>query len=218
MSTWTERAKAHFSKSPGGGTAKTAETPLDSVNDHENGTAETAKTPLSAVLAVRDGGLSEKRMFLDGAANDHGKRAANDPAKPRPVDWGPGTEPPADVQARLRAKSLALDAKQAGMPAADPDRASWPHSEAWNEAETALFSKRLLAFAGKGLHMSEAEALADKLVIRDRDQHDRRLCLECRNCLQSRCTNWRAAGLGQPGLPATLVGVLQRCGGFRPWE
>ena len=121
--------------------------------------------------------------------------------------------------ARLQAKSLAADLRaEEKFPAADPDRWCWPNGPAWNETEAALFSKRLLAFAGKGLHLADAEALADKLVNRDRDQDDRRLCLECSNCQQGRCTRWQAAGIGQAQIPAGMRTTLQRCVAFRTWE
>ena len=141
--------------------------------------------------------------------------AANDPAKPWQADWGPGTEPPADVQARLRAKSLASDAEQAGASAADPDRACWPYTAAWTESEIGHYARRLLSFAGRGVEMSTAEALADRLVGRDRDADDRHLCLECTGMQQGRCTHWRATGLGQPGIPAGMATTLQRCEVFR---
>ena len=136
--------------------------------------------------------------------------AANDPAKPWQADWGDGGNPPAEVQARLQAKSQAADARLAGTPAADPDRACWPYSDAWTETEIGRYARRLLSFAGRGVEMSTAEALADKLVGRDRDQDERRMCLECSNCQQGRCTRWRAAGLGQPAIPGDLMTMLQR--------
>lgn len=54
-----------------------------------------------------------------------------------------------------------------------------------------------------------------KLLIRDREHDDRRMCLEC-SCLTGgmggwRCTAFRQRGAREPGLPADLVGMLQRC-------
>ena len=82
----------------------------------------------------------------------------------------------------------------------DPDRWCWPHSSAMNGAEIDTFTKRRSLFTGKGISQDEAEAVADKLVLRDRDLDDRRLCLECSN-LQShwagawRCGDWQWAGI-----------------------
>lgn len=105
----------------------------------------------------------------------------------------------------------------------DPDRWCWPHSSAMNGAEIDTFAARLHQFTDKGLTRSDGEALADKLVLRDREQDDRRACLECRHFAGHgagswRCGNWQAAGVAirsrDAQLPADLVVQLQRCDGF----
>lgn len=48
-----------------------------------------------------------------------------------------------------------------------------------NTAEIDAFTARLARFTDKGLSLDNTEALADKLVTRDRDNDSRRLCLEC---------------------------------------
>lgn len=100
----------------------------------------------------------------------------------------------------------------------DPDRHSWPHTTAMNTAEIGAFTERLHLFTRHGLDYTEAETLADGLVARDRDQDDRRLCLEClhlRGCDTSwTCNQWRRAGLAVSGVPAEVVKLLQRCEGF----
>ena len=100
----------------------------------------------------------------------------------------------------------------------DSDRWCWPHSSAMNTAEIDTFTQRLHQFIRRGLAEPEAEALADKLVMRDRDLDDRRLCLECLNIKSGggrwACIQWRRAGLGAPGFPADLVRQLQRCDSF----
>ncbi|MCX8018432.1 MAG: hypothetical protein N2690_11115, partial [Rhodocyclaceae bacterium] len=61
-----------------------------------------------------------------------------------------------------------------------------------------------------------AEALAERLLIRDREADDRRLCIECRN-LAGGPGRWRCTGGGSaPGsVPADMVvRLLQRCDGF----
>lgn len=76
---------------------------------------------------------------------------------------------------------------------------------------TALFNRR-------GLAALDAELLADKLVTRDREADERRLCLECSHLSRVggwRCAQWQRAGLGAPGVPAGLQLVLQRCDGFK---
>ncbi|KRD55154.1 hypothetical protein ASE52_02425 [Acidovorax sp. Root275] len=91
-----------------------------------------------------------------------------------------------------------------------------------NTAEIDTFTARLARFTDKGLTLDDAEALADKLVTRDRDNDNRRLCLECAHlqCVNSwRCSNWKQAAIGtraaDAGLAHGLVVMLQHCTGFK---
>ena len=130
---------------------------------------------------------------------------------------------PSAAPDRLRAASLALDTLilASGM-ATDPDRWCWPHSDAMNTAEIDTFTARLSRFTDRGLIVVFAESLADKLVIRDREGDDRRLCLECQHLAGSagswRCGNWKQAGIARRAGDARLardeVTILRRCGGF----
>jgi len=112
----------------------------------------------------------------------------------------------------------------ANYPAPDSDRWCWPHSSAMNGAEIETFSARLTRFTDKGLRLDDADDLVDKLVRRDRDLDDRRLCLECIHLAgQSgaawHCKNWQRAGVAlrarDAQLATALVLQLQRCEGFR---
>ena len=105
----------------------------------------------------------------------------------------------------------------------NPDRWCWPQSSAMNGTEIDMFAARLHRFTDKGLSQTDGEALADKLVLRDRDQDERRVCLECKNFAGHgagswRCRNWQATGIAirsrDAQLPADLVVQLRRCGGF----
>jgi hypothetical protein len=105
----------------------------------------------------------------------------------------------------------------------NPDRWCWPHSSAMNGVEIDTFAARLHQFTDKGLARNDGETLADKLVLRDRDQDDRRVCLECKHFAGHgagswRCGNWQAASVAirsrDAQLPADLVMQLQRCDGF----
>ena len=115
------------------------------------------------------------------------------------------------------------DSQAANDPApevpADPDRWCWPYSDAMNTGEIDVFTMRLARFTDKGLSLDDSEALADKLVLRDRESDDRRLCLECAylsgRAGAMRCAQWQRAGLGAAGAPAGLHLVLQRCDGFK---
>ena len=105
----------------------------------------------------------------------------------------------------------------------DPDRWCWPHSSAMNGAEIDTFAARRHRFADKGRPRDAAEALADNLVLRDREKDDRRVCFECKSFtghgpLSWRCANWEVSGVAirsiDAQLPADLVTQLQRCDGF----
>jgi hypothetical protein len=105
----------------------------------------------------------------------------------------------------------------------DPDRWCWPRSSAMNGVEIGTFETRLHKFTEKGLVRKDGEVLADKLVLRDRESDDRRVCLECKHFAGHgagswRCGNWQAAGVAirsrDAQLPFDLVVQLQRCDGF----
>lgn len=145
--------------------------------------------------------------------------SADDCAAPWRVSVAPGTS--SDVLARLRAASLALDRKQASLPIEPPDAWCWPHSSAMNGAEIDTFLARVKEFIEQGLSQDDAEHLADKLVIRDREGGSRRSCLECAHLRQVggwRCGNWKQAGVASRArdaqLPGALVQLLQHCPGF----
>jgi hypothetical protein len=116
------------------------------------------------------------------------------------------------------------DSPAANDPAPDPDRWAWPHSQAITGAEINTFTARLHHFTGCGMADTDAETLADKLVTRDRESDDRRLCLECahmagQGAVAMRCTNWQRAGVAVQARDARLSGALahrlQRCDGFK---
>lgn len=105
------------------------------------------------------------------------------------------------------------------VPVTDPDLWCWPHTQAMNSNEVNIFMARLARFTARGLGHDEAERQVDALVIRDRKDDDRQLCLEC-TYLQGfgrwRCGNWRRSGMASDGLAFEFVLMLQRCPGFSP--
>lgn len=88
---------------------------------------------------------------------------------------------------------------------------TWPHAPA-DDAELATMAQRQARFERLGLHHEEAARLADKLLLRDREGDDRRLCLECAH-LRGRPCAWRCPTPG--GMGAPLVAQLQRCPSWR---
>jgi hypothetical protein len=137
-----------------------------------------------------------------------------------------GTLRPPGLSPVLMAASLALDAQihAAGLlPGNDADRWCYPDSTAMTGAEIDTFAARLARFNDKGVRQMDVESLADKLVMRDREQDDRRVCLECTHlggygATSWRCGNWQAAGVAHRArdaqLPADLVFKHQRCDGL----
>ena len=168
--------------------------------------------------------LREHRAALARELQESNQEAAND----APGDWNvyvrAGTS--SQTVAKFRSASLALDAAQraAGVsPLRDPDAGCGPNSAAMNGSEIDTFTARRHRFADKGLPRDAAEALADNLVLRDREKDDRRVCFECKSFtghgpLSWRCANWDVAGVAirsfDAQLPADLVTQLQRCDGF----
>ena len=200
MSTWAARAKLHLSQKA------------------QEGTDETDKTPISSVLSVHTGRFLEK---LD---------SANDPAQV-PAMVKDGMVTPAvtgETQVRIelvrskvrteqQRKSAATVSGLVGAVIDDSDRWCRPHSDAMTGREIDTFTARLARFKAKGVTHADAEHLADKLVTRDRESDDRRLCLECTHLSRAgamRCAQWQRAGLGAAGIPAGMAIQLQRCDGF----
>ncbi|MDR2991909.1 MAG: hypothetical protein LBU72_08320, partial [Burkholderiaceae bacterium] len=101
-----------------------------------------------------------------------------------------------------------------------PKKGSDFQSDPWDApmspGEVEAFTTRVLLFMRRGLTVSRAEALADKLKRREREGDNRRACSECQRLSAHRtCTAWRQAGLtGNRVNP--LFAKLQRCPAFAP--
>ncbi len=94
------------------------------------------------------------------------------------------------------------------------DEADRCHAPCWGDAEKAAFTARRKRFALLG--RADANDLAERLTLRDRDGDDRRLCLECTwlgetgRCLAA--ATGRIPGADRRLKPAQTV--LQRCEAF----
>lgn len=161
----------------------------------QNGTAKTDETPVP--------GLSSVSSVATGAVFQTPERLSSVLAVPPP--------------AVLEKHDFSTEAVE------DPDRCGWPRSSAMNGAEIDTFTARLHQFNYKGLDRADGEALAEKLLLRDRESDDRRLCPECRHLSgfgpkSWRCGNWQTADIAKRSsdaqLPVALVIQLQRCDGF----
>lgn len=102
------------------------------------------------------------------------------------------------------------------LPAAEAERC---HAGAWDDGEIGRFVARVSLFLRRGVGAEDADDLAERLVLRDRDGDVRRACVECRNLAGHvstalRCKAARVAGVA-PELPAALVMQQQRCTAYQ---
>ena len=78
----------------------------------------------------------------------------------------------------------------------------------WTDAEVSRFNFRVWLFSRRGLSAFHAEALADRLALRDQGKDRRRVCAECSNYIhESKCAK----------RGPLLMDILQHCGQFA-WE
>ena len=90
------------------------------------------------------------------------------------------------------------------------------HAGGWNDGEISRFEARKTMLQRRGLPGRDAEDLAERLTLRDRDSDDRRLCLECSwlgdkgRCLAA--SSGRLPDVGRRHKPAQTL--LHRCGAF----
>ncbi len=85
---------------------------------------------------------------------------------------------------------------------------------ACTDADIARFQARRDRLLRWGWAEPEAEALAERLVKRDREADPRVTCAECKHYRPGRCGNHRRAGLWSAEIGRNLAGLLQRCAGF----
>ena len=95
-------------------------------------------------------------------------------------------------------------ARTGGNPLLTREQADRCHAPSWNDAEVQAFADRRDRLLRWGYSEQDADDLAERLTLRDREQDDRRICVECHHGRSRRCPD------GEP-LPGD---VLHRCGGF----
>ena len=87
---------------------------------------------------------------------------------------------------------------------------------AWTDGDIGRFITRRARLVRWGWPEAGAEALAERLVMRDRSADDERVnCTDCRHYRPGRCSNHRAARLHSPEVGRDLAALLQRCPGFQ---
>lgn len=85
---------------------------------------------------------------------------------------------------------------------------------AWTDTDISRFVERRARLQRLGWGSANAEALAERLVRRDRSGDTRASCTECQHYRPGWCANHIAAGLGTAEVGRDLAGLLQRCPGF----
>lgn len=85
---------------------------------------------------------------------------------------------------------------------------------AWTDADIARYLDCRARLLRWGWAEPDAEALADKLVRRDREQDERVSCTDCRHYRPGRCGKHRRAGLHAPDVGRDLAALPQSCPGF----
>lgn len=123
--------------------------------------------------------------------------------------------PPAGPGAACRAYTGTMPMEVTNRPnRLTNDEADKCHTPCWDDAEIVAFTARRERFALLG--RADADDLAERLTLRDRDGDDRRLCLECTwlgdtgRCLAA--ATGRISGVDRR--LETVQTVLQRCKAF----
>ena len=115
----------------------------------------------------------------------------------------------------LQAEAEQPPPRRSGNPLMTPEQGDDCHAGGWDDAEIGAFTARQARFTRMG-RLADADHLAERLTLRDRQHDDRRLCLECAALADNgRCL---VAARGRlPGASRRLEPVptmLQRCEGF----
>ena len=104
--------------------------------------------------------------------------------------------------------------RRSSNPYMTPEQGDECHEGCWNDAEIETFMARSTRFGARG--RVDAEHLAERLTLRDRQADDRRLCVVCRELEASgRCAAARRGALANTDrrLEPTQ-NILMRCPAF----
>jgi len=106
-------------------------------------------------------------------------------------------------------------AHRSGNPYLTPEQGDECHEGCWDDAEIEIFIARSTRFIAMG--RADAEHLAERLTLRDRQADDRRLCVECRELEASgRCAAARRGALAAANRRLEpSQNILMRCPAFR---
>ena len=96
-----------------------------------------------------------------------------------------------------------------------PEQGDECHAGGWDDAEIEAFTVRSARVSAMG--RVDAEHLAERLTLRDRQADDRRLCVECRELeVTGRCGAARRGALaGADRRMEPTLYILMRCPAFK---
>ena len=108
-----------------------------------------------------------------------------------------------------------VHAQPAGNPYLTTAQGDECHFGGWDDNEIDLFTARAERFAAAG--RKDAEHLAERLTLRDRQGDDRRMCLECQHLERTgRCAAARRGAIaGADRRMEPVQNILTRCEAFR---
>jgi len=126
--------------------------------------------------------------------------------------------PPDGHAARCAAFSgKALAVKQDRPYRLTMEQADQCHTPCWDDAEIDWFGIRHVRFIRLGMADHDADDLAERLTLRDREGDDRHMCLDCRElALSGRCSavaRGAMPGVGRQMEP--VPDILMRCPSFK---
>ena len=111
--------------------------------------------------------------------------------------------------------AAAKPARRSGYPYMTPEQGDECHQGGWDDAEIESFMARSTRLNARG--RADAEHLAERLTLRDRQADDRHMCLECRELdAGGRCAAARRGALtGTDRRFEPTQNIPMRCPAFR---
>lgn len=98
-----------------------------------------------------------------------------------------------------------------------PEQGDRCHAGGWDDGEIAAFTARQARALRAGFGNDDADDLAERLTLRDREGDERVLCAaECANHRVGNCTRHRIAGVGRE--LGSIATTLNRCPAFTSVE
>lgn len=163
------------------------------------GTAKTDESPVSSVSSAPAGAVIN---WSDGARVEVSSVSSVPPA-------------PVPTNSALGLGAAAKTVRRSGNPYMTPEQGDECHEGGWNDAEIKVFMERATHLGAMG--RPDAEHLAERLTLRDRQADERHMCVECCELeAGGRCAAARRGALTNTDrLFEPTQNILVRCPAFR---